>query len=107
MAGALKVRVDATTWAIVGGQGPKGDTGDTGPTGSTGSQGTPGEKWFSQAGAPAGATGIVGDWALDTTSGDVYEKTGASTWTSRGNLRGPQVTGLQVHWKPRHSRYAR
>jgi hypothetical protein len=70
--------------------GPSGPAGPEGPAGATG---TPGEKWFTQAGAPAGATGIVGDWSLDSTSGDYYEKTGASTWTLRGNLKGPQ--GLQ------------
>ena len=82
-----------------GPQGPIGPTGNTGATGNTGSQGTqgvpgtPGEKWFSGSGAPSGATGIIGDWYLDTANGDVYEKTGASTWTSRGNLKG--ATGSQ------------
>jgi len=47
------------------------------------------EEWSSGAGAPAGGTGNVGDWYLDTTAGDVYEKTGTSTWTSRGNIKGP------------------
>ena len=88
-----------------GAQGPIGNTGPTGatgsqgiqgiqgPTGATGSAGTPGEKWFSQSGAPAGGTGIVGDWSLDTATGDIYEKTATSTWTLRGNIRGPQ--GIQ------------
>jgi hypothetical protein len=49
-----------------------------------------GEAWFTQAGAPAGGTGEIGDFSLDSTSGDFYEKTGASTWTLRGNLKGPQ-----------------
>jgi hypothetical protein len=89
-------------------QGVKGDKGDQGDQGSPGipgiqgiqgepgvkgDPGAPGEKWFSGTGAPAGATGIVGDWYLDTSTGDVYEKTGASAWTSRGNIRGPQ--GIQ------------
>jgi len=60
-------------------------TGPQGPTGATGQA----EAWFSGAGAPAGATGAVNDWYLDTTAGDVYEKTGASTWTLRGNIKGP------------------
>lgn len=83
-------------------QGVKGDTGaqgiqgPIGLTGNTGAQGTPGEKWFTGAGAPAGATGIVGDWDLDSANGDFYEKTGASAWTLRGNLRGPQgIQGVQ------------
>jgi hypothetical protein len=106
---------DGTTWNNVGAiQGPKGDKGDTGntgatgatgpqgiqgaastvpgpqgPTGATGPQGTPGEKWSSQAGVPATGTGIVGDWSLNTTNGDYYEKTATTTWTLRGNLTGP------------------
>jgi hypothetical protein len=60
-----------------------------------GPAGTPGEKWFTGAGAPAGglAGSIVGDWYLDSGNGDYYEKTGASAWTLRGNLKGP--TGAQ------------
>ena len=51
--------------------------------------GAPGSKWYSGTGAPAGGTGIVGDWYLNDANGDVYEKTGASTWTLRDNLTGP------------------
>jgi hypothetical protein len=87
-----------------GAQGPQGVKGDTGNTGAQGIQGIQGvqgptgatgqaEVWFSGAGAPAGATGAVGDWYLDTTTGDVSEKTGASTWTVRSNIKGP--TGSQ------------
>jgi hypothetical protein len=47
------------------------------------------EEWLSGAGAPAGTTGNSGDWYLDTGTGDVYEKTAASTWTLRGNIKGP------------------
>jgi hypothetical protein len=76
-----------------GSQGPAGATGPAGPAGAQGPQGvagTPGETWFTGSGAPADATGIVGDWYLDSVNGDYYEKTGASTWTLRGNLEGPQ-----------------
>jgi len=78
-----------------GAQGPQGATGSQGPQGATGSQGpagTAGEKWFTGAGAPSGATGSVADWYLDSSNGDYYEKTGASAWTLRGNLKGPQGT---------------
>jgi hypothetical protein len=99
--GPQGVKGDTGDTGPQGPQGVKGDTGIQGPqgiqgvpgtpgaTGSTGSPGTPGEKWFTGSGAPAGATGIVGDWYLDSASGDYYEKTGTSTWTSRGNLKGP------------------
>jgi hypothetical protein len=91
-----------------GAKGDKGDTGPTGPQGATGAtgaqgpqgatgaqgpQGIPGSKWWTGAGAPPAATGAVGDWYLDSTAGDYYEKTGSSAWTLRGNLKGP--TGAQ------------
>jgi hypothetical protein len=81
-----------------GSQGPQGVKGDTGAQGIQGPQGLTGqaEAWYSSAGAPAGATGVIGDWHLNTTSGDVSEKTGASAWTLRGNIRGPQgIQGIQ------------
>lgn len=75
-----------------GAEGPKGDTGSQGPAGATGAQGTAGEKWSAGAGPPVGtAPGpILGDWYLDTNTGDVYEKTGGTVWTLRGNIKGPK-----------------
>jgi len=56
-----------------GDQGPKGDKGDTGDTGATGATGPRGNTWFSGAGAPGTIPGsIVGDFYLDTDTGDVY-----------------------------------
>jgi len=102
-----------------GSQGPKGDTGNTGaqgiqgpagPTGSTGSQGpagstgpagTPGERWYAFNANPGSGgeplDSIVGDWYLNTATGDVFEKTAApNTWTLRGNIKGPiGATGTQ------------
>lgn len=60
--------------------------------GDGGGTGTPGSRWYNGAGTPIAATGIVGDWYLNTTNGDVYEKTGASAWTLRLNITGPQGT---------------
>lgn len=71
-------------------QGVKGDTGTPGSTGATGAPGTPGEQWFSGSGAPSTALGVLNDWYLNSANGDFYEKTAASTWTLRGNLKGPQ-----------------
>lgn len=81
-----------------GPQGPQGVKGDKGDTGSQGVPGTPGETWFTGAGAPAGglAGSVVGDWYLNSTNGDYYEKTAAAVWTLRGNLKGPQgIQGIQ------------
>jgi Collagen triple helix repeat (20 copies) len=85
-----------------GSQGPKGDPGDKGDPGTQGIQGiqgvpgAAGAKWLSGTAAPTGATGAVGDWYLNTTTSDAYEKTGASTWTLRVNLKGAQgIQGVQ------------
>jgi len=83
-------------------QGVKGDTGNTGPQGPAGADSTvPGpqgpagpqgaaEGWYSQAGTPGTGLGVVGDWDLDTATGNIYEKTGTTTWTLRANIMGPQ-----------------
>jgi hypothetical protein len=73
--------------SIVGPQGPQGDTGAQGPQGDAGIDGS---LWFSGAGVPSGGLGKVPDWYLNETNGDVYEKTGETTWTLRDNLTGPQ-----------------
>jgi Collagen triple helix repeat (20 copies) len=101
--GDVYEKTGASAWTLrdnltgpQGTQGIQGIQGVQGPTGSTGSAGTPGEKWFSGTGVPAGGTGIIGDWYLNDANGDVYEKTGASAWTLRDNLTGPQGTqGIQ------------
>jgi|694.fasta_scaffold21078_8 hypothetical protein len=79
--------------------GPAGATGATGPsgaTGSTGAAGAAGAKWWS-ASADPNVTDIggsaIGDFALLSTNGLTYQKTGASTWTSVVNITGP--TGPQ------------
>jgi hypothetical protein len=77
-----------------GPQGPIGNTGPQGPQGTTGAQGPQGvagvgEGWSTGLGPPAAATGNVNDWYIDTSNGDFYEKTGTSTWTKRGNMKGP------------------
>lgn len=80
---------------IQGIQGLTGNTGATGPqgiqgtTGTTGATGTAGSKWLSGAGVPATGLGVITDWYVNTTTYDTYEKTGATTWTLRGNIRGP------------------
>lgn len=82
----------------VGPQGPAGATGSGGATGSQGPQGNPGPTgttgvagsvWFQGSGVPGTGTGVVNDHYLNTANGDTYVKTGASTWTLAGNLKGP------------------
>ncbi|MFR0781352.1 MAG: hypothetical protein ACLSH8_17370 [Zhenhengia sp.] len=79
-----------------GAQGPKGDTGAMGPQGPAGAQGpagVAGSKMHNVTGAPATSLGAIGDWAMNTSNGDVYEKTASTTWTKRGNFKG--ATGAQ------------
>ncbi len=60
-----------------------------GATGADGTQGPAGSKWFTGSVVPLTALGRVGDFYLNTSNGDQYEKTNESTWTLRSNLRGP------------------
>jgi Collagen triple helix repeat (20 copies) len=105
-AGPQGIQGPVGTTGATGPAGPQGETGLQGPVGPAGADstvpgpqgiqgpaGTPGEVWFTGSGAPAGAIGIVGDWYLNSANGDYYEKTGATAWTLRGSLRGPQ--GIQ------------
>lgn len=55
----------------------------------TGSTGAPGLAVLSGSGAPSGGAGSVGQTYLDASTGDVYLKTGSSTWTLTGNIAGP------------------
>jgi hypothetical protein len=80
--------------SLVGPPGPKGDTGAPGDQGPRGAAGR-GSKWFSGVGAPPGSLGdsVPGDFYINiqpsgAQKGDVYEKTGPTTWTARGNLDG-------------------
>ncbi len=47
-----------------------------------------GVRWLQASGTPGAGLGLVGDFYLNTTNGDVYEKTGASTWTLISNIAG-------------------
>ena len=68
-----------SVWTLRGNlKGPTGATGSQGPQGNTGAAG---ELWWSGTSAPATGTGSVGDWYINTSTSDVYEKTGSTTWT--------------------------
>lgn len=60
----------------------KSRAGDEGPPGVAGAT------WYDGTGAPASALGAVNDYYLDTATGDVYKKTGASSWALDGNIAG-------------------
>lgn len=64
--------------------------------GADGEPGADGAIWHSGSGVPSSSLGKVGDWYFRSSNGFVYEKTGASTWTFRRDITGPQgPTGPQ------------
>lgn len=83
----------------MGPQGLKGDTGSQGAQGIQGPQGVTGQDgktWHSSTAIPATSLGGVGDFHLNTSTWDIREKTGASVWTVRGNIKGAVgATGAQ------------
>ncbi len=86
----------------IGPQGPMGLPGPLGPQGEPGEPGLPGmdgSKWFTGIDLPLEDLGTVGDFYLESDTGDYFEKTTETTWTLAGNLQGPQgeqgIQGLQ------------
>lgn len=85
-----------------GPQGPQGPEGPEGPQGPQGPEGPPGTQWHSGVTVPSPSLGEAGDFYVDTAgldAGQVWEKTGASTWTPRFHMRsfvwrGPYRSGI-------------
>lgn len=78
--GDVYTKTAATTWTITGNiKGIKGDKGDTGTAGAT---------WLNGAANPTSGIGAIGDFYLNTTSGDTFKKTAATVWTLQGNIKG-------------------
>ncbi len=77
-------RKEAGAWVLRGNI--KGATGDAGADGAV---------WFTAASDPIAATGQLGDYALNTLSGDVFRR-GSGGWVKAGNLKGAKGdTGAQ------------
>lgn len=77
--------------SLAGPQGPAGASGSNGTNGTDGVDGTDGVNgatWLGGSGAPSSGIGVVNDFYLDTTSSDIYKKTGVSTWTLQVNIKG-------------------
>lgn len=63
--------------------------------GETGAAGADGAVWFTAETDPIAATGQLGDYALNTLSGDVFRR-GSGGWVKAGNLKGAKGdTGAQ------------
>ena len=50
--------------------------------------GIDGNTWYGGTNNPSTGLGDVGDWYINSTTWDVFEKTGTTTWTLRGNIKG-------------------
>lgn len=50
--------------------------------------GIDGNTWYGGTNNPSSGLGDVGDWYVNSTTWDVFEKTGTTTWTLRGNIKG-------------------
>lgn len=48
-----------------------------------------GSKIHNVTGTPAASLGLEDDWALNTTTGEVWQRT-ASGWVSQGSFKGPK-----------------
>jgi hypothetical protein len=73
----------------VGAPGATGTQGPTGATGATGATGIDGSTWYSGSGTPSSATGSDGDYYLETSTDDVFEKTSGSWGAPIATLSGP------------------
>lgn len=80
----LSVSGGTPTVIISGQNGPQGIA-----TNLLGPPGTPGSVWYEGAGTPASGLGISGDFYLNTTTGDVYQKTGGGWGAPIANITGP------------------
>lgn len=47
-----------------------------------------GSRIINTNGLPDGSQGLEGDWAIDPTTGSVYQKNDSGTWETKGNIMG-------------------
>jgi hypothetical protein len=88
---------DATNKTYVDGH--AGAAGPPGPAGPAGPQGVPGNTVLYGAGAPAAATGVNGNFYIDTTAHFIYGPKASGAWPTGTSLIGPQgpqgIQGIQ------------
>lgn len=74
----------------IGNSGPPGPVGPPGSDGDTGAPGKNGTTWLTGAEVPTFDQGIIGDFYLESNTGQYFTKTDSSTWILLGNLQGPK-----------------
>jgi hypothetical protein len=70
-----------------GATGAAGSNGSDGSDGSDGAAGAPGSVWRDGSGAPSNGLGIDGDYYLNSSNGDVYQKA-SSSYAVVANIKG-------------------
>lgn len=70
--------------------GPKTAGGWGSATSLVGTAGAAGSKWYVAAGVPAAGTGVAGDYALNSITGDIYGPKATNWGSAVGNLKGPK-----------------
>jgi len=76
--------------AAGGSQGAQGPAGPSGPQGPKGEPGVNGKSVLSGTTAPASATGVLGDFYLNTATGALYGPKTATGWGTARSLVGPK-----------------
>ena len=85
----FKIGNGATAWAALAyASGPAGPTGATGAPGAAGTNGTNGLSVLNGTGAPAGSTGVDGDFYIDTAAWLIYGPKAAGVWGAGTSLIG-------------------
>jgi len=72
----------------------RGPAGATGSPGTPGTNGTNGAAWLQGTTTPPTGSGVVGDWYINTSTGDLYQKTGAAAWSLQMNIKGASGGGF-------------
>lgn len=96
-------------WVLIGNldgpTGPQGAQGNQGEAGTNGINGINGSTWYNGSGAPTSGIGLIGDYYLATSTGNIYQKNGSS-WSLIGNIQGAAGTngsngsnGISVVWE--------
>jgi len=112
LASSSSAGLEPGAWIVIANiKGPQGDIGETGssgaqgdagPSGADGIDGQDGNRWYSDYGPPSDDMGLVDDYYIDLTNGDIYERIQASSsssgdnpgaWIVTGNIKG--ATGAQ------------
>jgi hypothetical protein len=76
-----------------GKDGKDGRDGVDGARGKDGKDGRDGSRWYAEKGKPTYTIGKKGDFFINSTTGDFYQKTSDLSWVKKGSLKPDAVAG--------------